>query len=526
MRSLLYSTHALRICRTWFWRCSACSLFFLLGCSQLRDPFYMTQETFPRIRPVVTTVTGNDSTIGTPRSSPTGIVQTQYVAPKEIPSSELPAPSVMPIVEGNTTIPQKKQLPIQLDTVFQLAGTQNLEINLAREQLEEAFAGQELAKKAWIPDLFVGMSYYRHEGGIQDFNGNLIHSSYGSLFGGMEINGVLNLRDAMFQQINAERKVWQKRGEVSKLTYEKLLDASTTYIDMLAAKAGESISSGLESNLNKVLEQTKNLAKVDRGVLVEAERIRSELYGQRRISREVQKGYAAASSKLVYLLGLNPESELVVLEPRFTPIALVDTKLQTNQLVEQALRFGPGIQEMEGLLAMIDHAEAESQGFRHYLPIVQMRLAEGGFGAGPGSSMDWDNRMDLGLQVRWNLRDAVTSRTQSRIFQSKRQQAHLSYMNLRSKLAMGVEQALIEIRGAEEQMEFAKKQIEHAEESFRLSEKRFNSRLPGSSATEVLLSLRSLGAAQLNYLTAIREYNKGQMQLFILTGKASAHCAQ
>jgi outer membrane protein TolC len=48
--------------------------------------------------------------------------------------------------------------------------------NQMRQRLEEAFAQQELAAKKWLPDLSVGTAYYRHEGGIQDFNGQLIRS--------------------------------------------------------------------------------------------------------------------------------------------------------------------------------------------------------------------------------------------------------------------------------------------------------------------------------------------------------------
>ena len=55
---------------------------------------------------------------------------------------------------------------------------------IARQRLEEALAQSDLAKKKWIPDLTVGTAYYRHEGGIQDFTGELVRSSYGSLFAG------------------------------------------------------------------------------------------------------------------------------------------------------------------------------------------------------------------------------------------------------------------------------------------------------------------------------------------------------
>ena len=78
-----------------------------------------------------------------------------------------------------------------------------------------------------------GTAYYRwHEGGIQDFDGQFIHSSYGSLFAGLEMRGKLDLRETAYQRIDAERKVWQQKGELSKLTSETLLDAAGTYVDL------------------------------------------------------------------------------------------------------------------------------------------------------------------------------------------------------------------------------------------------------------------------------------------------------
>ena len=37
------------------------------------------------------------------------------------------------------------------------------------------------------------------------------------------------------------------------------------------------------------------------------------------------------------------------------------------------------------------------------MPTVQFNVFEGAFGAGPGDAMKWDNRLDIGLQARWEL---------------------------------------------------------------------------------------------------------------------------
>src|SRR5947209_3185701 len=60
--------------------------------------------------------------------------------------------------------PAVKVLPISLDAVLRLAQDRSGQVQLARAKLEEAFADQELARKAWLPRLTVGPSYGRHEG--------------------------------------------------------------------------------------------------------------------------------------------------------------------------------------------------------------------------------------------------------------------------------------------------------------------------------------------------------------------------
>lgn len=417
-------------------------------------------------------------------------------------------------------VPPIKQLPINMDTVLRLTQGQNVQVNLAREQLNEAFANQELAQKSWLPDLFIGPSWYRHDGGIQDQTGQFIHSDFGSLFAGPELNGVMDVREVVFRRVDAERRMWQQKGEVSRQTSERLLEATQNYIDMLTAKTAEVVSLQVEGKLQELMEETEKLVKVDPGTRVELERIKAELLAQQRVTRLACESYQSAQAKMLYLLGLDPCACLVVMDRRLAPVQLVDPHVCTEQLVAAAMTNGPGIREMEGLLGLIERSQAKAQGPGKFLPVFQMRVAEGGFGAGPGASMRWDNRFDLALQARWNLTHACTARERQRIFDSQRQQAHLNYHDLRGRLAMGVQAAVADSCGSADEIRLARKQIEYAREVHRLSEYRYKNQLRGNSPTEVLMALRSLGGAQLDYLNAIRDFDKAQLRLFILTGKA------
>jgi outer membrane protein TolC len=471
--------------------------------------------------------TGPSSTIRAqaPASEPAPAVWLAPPVPVEKAPSVQPvaAQEVLPAPEMRTPVPDPspspKVLPVNLDTVFRLAQNQNVRINLAREKLQEAFANKALADKSWLPQILIGPSYYRHEGGISNEDGTITRSSFGALFAGMELDGKLDLREATYRKVDAERKVWQQRGELSRMTSDNLLDAATTYIDLLTARSAEAIALEVQDKLERLLDQAKKRAEVEPGARVEVDRVAAELAAQRQVLRKVREGAAAASAKLAYLIGVDPCAELVPTDPQLVPIHFVDASRPCRDLVAQAQTNGPGVREMERLLNVIQNAMDKAKGPGRFLPAFEVQLAEGAFGTGPGDGMAWDNRLDIGLHARWNLTQLLTARDQQRLAQSKYNQAQLSYQDLRGRLAMGVQEARESSLSNADQFHEAQGQIESSRSAYKRSQVRLNENIKGS-VSEVLLSIRSLGGAQLNYLQAVRDYDRAQLRLLILLGGA------
>ena len=155
--------------------------------------------------------------------------------------------------------------------------------------------------------------------------------------------------------------------------------------------------------------------------------------------------------------------------------------------------------------------------------MVGVRVAEGGFGAGPGDSMTWDNRFDLGLQARWNLTEHLLRRDRRMATQAKINQAHLAYQDLRNKLTAGVQEARISVLSGRDQIQFGEEQINSARTTQRLSNERLKAHLTNESS-EVLFAIRELALAQLGYLTAVNAYDKAQIRLLVLVGSANGKC--
>ena len=442
------------------------------------------------------------------------------------PEEVQPAQPARSAGDGSPT--DSKLLPINLDTVFRLAEDQNAQVGLARARVEEAWATKDVADMSWLPSLNVGALYFRHEGGIANENGTITRSSFGLLFGGLEITSRLDLREAVYTKVNAERQLWQQRGELRRVTSETLLDAATTYIDLLAARNAEAILLEQLKEIDNLYGRADRLAdpaKGDPGARIEAVRIRVQQRAFQQRLASVREQAKRASAKLAYLLGVDPDLTLVPVDQKLAPLQLVDVSPAVNDLVAQALRSGPAVQEMEGLLALIHESMAKACGPAKYLPILEMRMIEGGFGTGPGDSMTWDNRWDLGVQARWNLMEWVTAQDRQRVLEARTEQAHLAFQDLRSKLTAGVKEAREASVGGQEQIGFAQEQVNEARKVHDLSEKRVQNLVQGSSYSEVLLSLVSVAGAQASYLNAVRDYDQAQIRLLILLGAAAGRPA-
>jgi outer membrane protein TolC len=411
-----------------------------------------------------------------------------------------------------------KKVPITLDTVLRLAEQHNPRIGQAREKLNESLLVQEQNCNCWLPHTYAGIAYYRHEGGIQNEDGTLTHSSTEALYPALQIQSEIDIKEATYQQINNEREVWQHKAELSQLDNEVLLEAATTYIDLLMARRGEALARMLEDLEQQVLPRAETLEKADLKLRGLASAVKAATSNRRQLTARLRLQGNAASVRLVYLLGLPPETCLEPVDLLLAPIDLVDVSPPCHDLVAQAMSNGPGVKELERMLEVIQSGIDRSYGLGNLLPALQLNVVEGAFGAGPGSQMSFDNRLDIGVAVRWNLTQFVTAESQRKLARSRQMQAMLSYDDVRNKLAAGVQEAREAVLFGREQIGLAREEIQHADDNYRARNRQLELKTEGVTSNDVLLTLRSLGEAHFNFLNNITSHNKAQVRLLLLLG--------
>jgi outer membrane protein TolC len=433
-----------------------------------------------------------------------------------------PEQPVKPISHEESVVPAPKEVPITLDAVLRIAEETNGKIGAAREKLHESQLEAEQAQSHWMPNVYAGVGYYRHEGGVQDFNGNLVHSSFGQLSPGVQLKTDWNLREITYRKIDAERKVWQQKAELSQVDNEVLLEAATTYVDLLTARRAEALSHEIQRYEQKILERTERLAKVEASYDAVVYGLKSAIASREHQAAQLRQQGDAASAKLVYLLGLPPLTCLVPVDPVLVPVQLIDVSMPPKIMVERALTTGPGVQELVGLLNTIQAGLDMSYSKKNLLPSVEVCVWEGLIAAGPGATLNTDNRLDACLQLKWDLTAMLRAEDQRKLVRSKIEQTRWTLKDVKDRLASGVQEARQTILDSREMLGHSMTQIQEASKQYQKSDDRVEKGVPGATPSEVVTAIRALEQAHFNYVQATRDHNKAQVRLLLLVGHPPA----
>jgi len=136
--------------------------------------------------------------------------------------------------------------PIDLPGALRLAGARDLDIAIARERICQAVAELEQARVQWLPSLYLGPNWIRHDGQVQLVNGPVQTISKSSLFlgataaGGSSVTGpipaggpaqvsglttILRISDAIFEPLAARQVVDARQAGLQVATNDRAAGA-------------------------------------------------------------------------------------------------------------------------------------------------------------------------------------------------------------------------------------------------------------------------------------------------------------
>jgi outer membrane protein TolC len=415
--------------------------------------------------------------------------------------------------------------PIDLPTALRLANADNVQVNLAREQINQAYAEYNAAGVLWLPSLRGGVHWNHHDGTLLDTNGNIVDTSRSSLYAGAggfavgagspAIPGVFanfNLADAMFQPLAAQQRWGARESGAAATRNNVLLDVSLAYLELLRAAQDVAIARDVQAKVAEVSRLTDIYASTGQGLQADADRMHVEL-GLREIEiRRSEEAAISASARLTQLLRLEPCVRLTPADSMVVQFCCVPDNCDCAELVAQALLNRPELVQNRYLVGeAVQRLRRER--FAPLVPSLLLGASYGGFGGGTGSTIGgFADRFDFDATAYWELRNLGFGEAAARQgADSRLRQAQIQEMAQLDLVAREVTEAFGQLQLRGQQIETARRLVQFATDSYEhnLVRIRNGQGLP----IEVLQSTQALLQARREYLRSLIDYSTAQFTL-------------
>jgi outer membrane protein TolC len=458
------------------------------------------------------------------------------------PAQPEPSPSTEAL--GAPLVPGQVIQPIDLAGALRLAGARDLDVAIARERVCQALAELEQARAQWLPSLFVGASWFRHDGQLQSVEGRVFTTSKSAAFvgatgaagssvggpvpagGPAQVGGltsIVRFSDAIFQPLAARRVIDARRAGIRTATNDALLEVAGAYLDLQQAAGRLAIAREAAANAQTLASLTSSYARSGAGLEADSHRSLVERDRQRRNVEAAVGQLEAASAELVRRVRLDPRIVVAPVEPPEAVLRLVADECPLDDLIAMGLRRRPELAEAQALV-QATLTRLKQARLRPLIPSLALRYTGGGYGGGiNGVFGNFGPRSDADVNLYWEVQNlGLADRAVARQRAAQGRVATLELMKVQDRVASEVVRADKERRAAARQVREAGHALTEAQESLRLNltNIRRGAGLPGATRPiEVLQPIQALAQARTDYLDAVLAYNRAQFRLFHALGR-------
>jgi outer membrane protein TolC len=475
-----------------------------------------------------------------PRQHP-GCAQVPMAAPRlaQAPSSPPPGSFTPPAPTSGD-----KPLPINLPTALQLANVRPIDIALASERIRLAVAQLDRACVLWLPTIYLGADYYRHDGQIQDVAGKVFGTSKQALMVGAAPYAVFAVTDAIFGPLAARQTVQAREAALQTARNDSLLAVAEAYFNVQQARGELAGAIDAARRADDVVRRTEKLAAGGEGILadVDVSRARTEFDRRDQAVDSARERWRTASAELARALRLDPAALVEPLEDPHLQVTLVGVDTSVDDLIPLALTRRPELAAQQALV-QATLVRLKQEQLRPLIPSVLLRgastnpagtLAVGTFGGGLNSGLsNFSARSDFDVQVLWefqNLGFGNVARVREQ--RAENELAVLELFRVQDRVAKEVAEAYAQTQSAAARVVKAERGLKNAVES---AEKNFaglgqtktaGGAVPGSKVTlmvirpqEVVAAVQALALAYGDYYGAVADFNRGEFRLYRALGQ-------
>jgi outer membrane protein TolC len=435
------------------------------------------------------------------------------------------------------SVPCDRPLPINLPTALQLAGARPLDIAVASERVRVAAAQLERARVLWLPTVYLGVDYLRHDGQIQQVAGDVFTTSRGGLMLGAGPSAVFAVSDAIFEPLAARQVVRAREAALQTARNDSLLAVAEAYFNVQQAR-GE--LAGAEDVVRRTTELLRRVEGLSMGLIpaVEKSRVRADLARRRQAVHAARERWRVASAGLTRVLRLDPAALVEPLEEPHLTVTLVHAGHAVDDLIPVGLSNRPELATQQALVrATLERLRAER--LRPLVPSVLLRgastnpaatLAGGYFGGGRNDFLgNFSARSDFDIQVLWELQNlGLGNRARVGERRAENEIALLELFRTQDRVAAEVAEAHAQLISAADRLSEAEGGLKDAADS---AQKNFEGLVLKRAGElnvliirpqEVVAAVQGLSEAYAAYYGAVADYNRAQFRLY----RALGHPAQ
>ena len=410
---------------------------------------------------------------------------------------------------------------IDLPTALRLAGAQNLDVQIARQRLAQAKANSQSALWQFFPWISPGIGYRRHDNLIQDVAGNIIDVQKDSYQVGPSLTGQLELGDAIYKTLSARQLVHAADFGVAAQGQDAVLAAAQGYFELARAQSSVEVAReavAISSNYAAQVGQA-----VSAGIAFKGDMLRVQVQTERNLLtlRQSQEQQRLAAARLAETLHLDPAVELLSRGDAIAAVTLVDADASLDSLIAQAFGARP---ELKQSRAIRQASQSAKQGavYGPLIPSLGAQVFAGGLGGSKdGIAGTFGESEDYQFTLGWRIGPGgLLDKGRINATEARLAIAELNEKKLIDQVTRQVIEALTRVQSQADQMGTARRAIQAADETLRLTRER--KQFGVGVVLEAIQAEQDLTRARLDYLNAVAEFNKAQFGLSKAIGKLGA----
>lgn len=419
------------------------------------------------------------------------------------------------------TLSKPMELPIDLPTVFRLAGCDSLDVRLSCARLDEAHARTLAAKFNYLPTLRPYFENRWHRGLIQATDGTFSYVNKQSTQLGPNLTAEWHIGETFFQVLAAKRRATAAEANVLATSEQARVNAVNAYFNLIEAGTDFAIAEQRLRQANETVTLTQNLVKGGAALLSEVKRTQAILAEIKQRVSTARERRRTASLALTDALHIDPLVTLIPLQESTETIALVSTEKELPELVADGLSRRPELRESRGFWRALD-AERRAAFIAPLIPTIYGQANPGALGRHPG---DFEHTADYSIGLGWKVGPGgIGDISRTRISEAQLKEESIRFAAIGDHVARDVVENYTHMRAMQEQIELSKEEIEAADESLRLS----RDRLKGGTALtlEVTTAEDAVFSAKSRAANNVAEFNKAQYALLrSIGGFRESDCA-